>query len=335
MNHSPGKRLGLAAGVLFSLTALGTVGYTAIEDLSLLNALYMTVITLSTVGYGEIGHAFSPGGRMFSIALIMTGLGATLYTIGAIAEYFLEGRLGGMLWRKAMLRTLSQLEGHTILCGYGRLGSVVATELTRAGHQVVVIDPDASLEPALVEAGMFHVVGSALEDECLTNAGIARARAIVITVPSDSDCVFVILSARQLNETIAIHARADTTNGARRMRMAGADQVISPHQLGGQRIANALLRPAVVDFIELSTPGSGPDIDMEELIVGKGSALDGGTIDALASERVKTVLVGVQRQGQAMRMSPGPEFVFQEGDRVVVVGERGQLRHLAVLLKGE
>lgn len=328
-----GKRVGVAVGLLVTLTVFGTVGYMLIEDLEPLDALYMTVTTLATVGYGEV-KPFGPAGRAFSIALIMLGLGTTLYTVGIMTQYFLEGRLGGMLWRRAMMRSLARLENHVILCGYGRLGKVVAQELTRAGQSVVVIDHDAALAPEMVEQGLHHVIGSALEDEILETAGIARARAIVITMPSDADSVFITLSARQLNPGIVIHARAETDTGARRLQRAGADQIISPHRLGGQRIANALIRPRVVEFLELSAPGTGPQIDMEEMLVGKGSILAGHAIDqALGGARIKALVVAVQRADQPMQVSPETDLVLEAGDRVVVVGERGQLAHLTALMK--
>ncbi|ACY18028.1 potassium channel family protein [Haliangium ochraceum] len=330
---SPGKRVGLAVSVLAVLTIVGTSGFMFIEDLDLLEGLYMTVTTLSTVGYGEV-HPFSPAGRGFATGLIVFGLGTALYTVGAVGEYFIEGRLGGLLHQRAMNRTLDQLEQHVILCGFGRLGHVVADELLRSGAQLVVIDSDPELEPTLMTKGLPYLIDSALEEEALTRAGIARARAIVITTPTDADSVFVTLSARQLNPELVIYARAESETGARRLRLAGAHQVIQPHLIGGQRIANALLRPAVVDFIELSSPGSGPEIDMEELVVGPGSMLDGHGVEALSFANIEAVVVAVQRPGEPMRVSPSTNQRYRAGDRVVVVGERAELRRLATRAQG-
>ncbi|GAB4515591.1 MAG: potassium channel protein [Haliangiales bacterium] len=332
LDRPTGQRVGLAVLVLVLLTALGTAGYMLIEELTLVDALYMSVITLSTVGYGEV-TPLSPAGRVFSIIFIVMGLGAALYTAGVIAEYLLEGRLSGVIWRRQMTRKLSQLKQHVIVCGYGRLGAVVVEELTRNGTDVVIIEPDPALEPALLETEQPYVLGSSLEDDVLTEAGIARARAIVITIPSDADCAFVTLSARQLNANILIHTRAENETSARRMRMAGADQITAPHRLGGERIANALLRPAVVDFIELSSPGSGPEVDMEEVIVGAGSALDGHDLAALHARRMELVVVALQHPGQPMRISPPRGERLRAGDHVVVVGQREALAKLAALVK--
>ncbi len=331
LHMSARERIGTAFASLIILTFAGTLGYMLIEDMTALDSLFMTIITLSTVGYSEV-QPLSAGGKIFSIILITTGIGSALYTVGAIAEFFLEGQLGIVLWRRAMMKSLATLENHIIVCGYGRLGSAVAAELQRSDVDVVVIDPDPELEAQISAANLHHLIESALEDSTLIAAGITRARAIVITPPRDADSVFIALSARQLNPRILIHSRAETETGAQRLRLAGANQVILPHQLSGQRIANALVRPAVVDFIELSSPGIGPGIDMEELIIGAGSTLDGGAMATLPKPQPKVLVVAVQRPSEPMRLSPEADEVLRAGDRVVVVGERQQLQILRTLL---
>ncbi|MDH5670805.1 MAG: potassium channel protein [Myxococcales bacterium] len=331
LSIAPGKRLLVALGCLVGLTLIGTAGYMGIEGMGLLDAVFMTVITLSTVGYGEV-VPLGTAGKLFSIVLITSGLGTVLYSLGAMAEFLLEGRLGGVLWRRSMMKSISVLREHVIVCGHGRLGRVVTDELRKSGVEVVVVDPRPELEAELVEAGVYHVIGSALEESVLESAGIARARAIVVTTPEDADTVFITMSARSLNASIAIHARAETDTGGRRLRMVGADQIISPYQLGGQRMANAIVRPEVVDFIELSVPGAGAEIDLEQVVIGADSRLDGCRVDEIANH-VDLSVVALRRGAEPLRLRLDRHEMLRAGDRVVVVGEPEQMRRLSTLAK--
>lgn len=230
-----------------------------------------------------------------------------------------------------MDHTIQTLHGHTIICGFGRLGRAVAEELERAGTAVVIVDADPAKQAELEQAGRPFVIGSALEDAVLRRAGIERARAIVTATPSDPDNVFVALSARELNPEISVHARGETAPGIRRLRLAGADQVISIHHLGGRRIANAIVRPAVVDFLELSSPGVGAPIDLEEVVLGTGSGLAGGRVCDLAERGVHVAVIAIRREGEPIRLQPGPDDLLQTGDHVVVVGDRDNVRRLGAL----
>jgi voltage-gated potassium channel len=332
MSIPPGTRLMVAFGSLCLLTVIGTSGYMSLEGMSLLDAFFMTIITLSTVGYGEV-RPLDDAGKMFSALLIMGGLGTVLYSLGALAEFLLEGRLGGVLWRRSMMKSISTLSNHVIVCGWGRLGRVVCEHLMKSDVDVVVIDPKAEIEGELIESGALHVIGSALEEDVLRSSGIAEARAIVVTTPSDADTVFITMSARALNPTIAIHARAETDTGAKRLRMVGADQIISPYQLGGVRMANAIVRPEVVDFIELSLPGAGAEIDLEQIVIGQGSELDGCRVDQLPTHQVHITIVALRRGGQPLCLRISPDETLQAGDRIVVVGEPEQMLRLSSLVQ--
>ena len=206
---SQGRRAKLALGILIALTLFGTLGFMLVERLGFVDALYMAIITLSTVGFQEVAPS-SEAGRIYTIGFIFVGVGTALYAVMNIAEYLIEGRLREALGRRSMDRTIQALEGHVIVCGFGRLGKVVVEELEQAGTSVVVIDSDPTLESDLETAGRLHVLGSALEDSVLRQAGIERANALVAAMPSDPDNVFVALSARELNPRIAVHARAES-----------------------------------------------------------------------------------------------------------------------------
>lgn len=218
-------------------------------------------------------HPLSPAGRGFTIGLIAFGVGTALYTVSALAGFVIEGRLRSVLGRRSMQRAIDSLEGHVILCGFGRLGRAVSQRLGET--PVVVIDVDASVQGDCERAGHWFVHGSALEEAVLRAAGIERARALIAATASDPDNVFIALSARELTPEIQIHARAETGAGTRRLEIAGVHQVVSPHQLGGERIANALLRPGVVEFLELSDPGTEGEVDLEEVVLSARCRVEG------------------------------------------------------------
>lgn len=330
MDRPPVARVATAFGALVVLTAIGTLGFAWIEDLSLLDALYMTVITLSTVGYQEVAPA-TPESRAFTIAFIVVGVGVTFYTVVSLAEFVLEGRLRGVMGRRSMERAIEALRGHVIVCGFGRLGRTVVEELERERLPLVVVESDPALEAEVAAGGRLYRIGSALEDSVLHDVGIERARAIVIATSSDADNVFIALSARELAPAIAVHARAETSVGLRRLRLAGAQQVISVHSLAGQRMAQAIARPAVVDFLELASAGGGAPIDLEEVHVSAGSALIDQPIQTIADRRIRVTAVAVKRAGGVTELHPAPTDVLREGDHLVVVGDRENLARLAAL----
>lgn len=320
----------VALGALGTLTLVGTLGFMWVEDLSFLDGLYMAVITLSTVGYQDVAPRTATG-RLFTITFILFGVGTALYAVVSVAEYLLEGRLLDALGRRSMDRRIESLSDHVIVCGFGRLGRVVVEELDLEGTPVVVVDADPSLEAVLEEQNRLHVIGSALEEGVLRRAGIERARAIVAATPSDPDNVFLALSARELHPGIGVHARAETEPGVRRLRLAGAEQVISIHHLGGRRIANAIVRPAVVDFLELASPGAGPPIDLEEVRLAPDCAIQDVRLRDLGTHGVRVAVVAIRRPGEATRLAPQPEDALRAGDHVVVVGDRENVKKLAGL----
>jgi len=325
---SPARRFLLAIGGLALLVAIGTAGYVTIEGMSPLDALYMSVITLSTVGFGEV-KPLDANGKIFTICLIVTGVGTAFYLLAVAAELVIEGQLREFLGTSAMQRKIHQLEGHVIVCGFGRFGRVVTEELLRHSVPVVVIDPNPGLEAELTRIGVLHLTASALEDEILEEAGIRSARAIVAATGSDSDNVYIALSTREKNPGIKIHARGESDAGMRRLRSAGADQVVSAYQRGGMRIASTILRPAVIDFLELAQPGRGDEVDLEEIRVDERSRAAGRTIEALERDNTKLRVIALKRGDEPISIIPQPATVVRAGDHLVAIGDRASLTRLA------
>lgn len=328
LRSSPTVRLRMAAVALLLVTAAGSAGYVLIEGMSPLDALFMTVTTISTVGYREVTPLHTTG-RIFTMVLIVCGVGTTLYLLTIVAETLLEGHLSDFWGKARMQRHIDQLSGHVVVCGYGRFGRAVCDELARQGVERVVVDSDPGLEAELRESGASYVIGSALSDDVLERAGIARARAVVIATPSDPDNVFIVLSVRERNPELRIHARGETEAGLRRLRLAGADQVISAYQMGGMRVAASILRPSVVDFLEISTPGRGETIDLEEVRLERGARLAGATIASLERDHARVRVVAVKHEGDAIQLIPEPGTALAEGDLLVVIGDRESLESLA------
>jgi voltage-gated potassium channel len=314
--------------VLAFVTAIGTAGYILIEGLSALDALYLTVITLTTVGYGDLVPQ-TTAGRLFTVLIILSGVGSALYLFTAGAQLVLEGQLRDVFGRTAMQRRADHMRGHVIVCGYGRFGRAVAGELARSGAEMFVIDADPAREEELLRLGAPFAIGSAVEDEVLDGAGIRRARAIVVATPSDPDNVFITLSAREKNPEIRIHARAETEAGLRRLELAGAHQTLSPYHSGGVRMAASILRPSVVDFLELPLPDHHPGIAIEEARIGAHCRLEGTTIGDVESEWQRVRVVALERAGDPVRIAPEAGTVLGAGDLLVVIGEREALMRLA------
>lgn len=294
----------------------------------------MTVTTLSTVGYGDL-VATTRSGRIFSVALIVVGVGMVLYLIFYLAEALLHGSLRDVIQRRAMQRQIENVSEHVIVCGFGRFGRVVAEELRAGGpSEVVVVESDANVAPALEASALLFVLGSATSDEVLERAGIRRAQAIVLATSTDSDNVFIALAARDLHPGIRVYARGGSDESIRRLRQAGATQVVSPYQMGGTRLAASILRPAVVDFMELSTPRRGEAVDLEEVALHAGSPLAGRSIGSLEQEFSRLRVVARRRRGEDTELVPEASSELGEGDLLVVIGDRGHLEDLARLAHG-
>jgi len=325
---TPTRRLALAVSLVALMTIIGAAGYRLIEHMSVLDSFYMSVITISTVGFEEV-KPLSPAGRLFTIGLIVTGVGSAVYLFTVIGELVVEGRLREFLGKSAVTRKIHGLKEHVIVCGYGRFGHAVVEELSRNAVPMVVIESDPAKQGDLDAGGALHVAGSALEDSVLEDASIGSARAIVVATGSDADNVYITLSAREKNPKILIYARGDSDGGLRRLKLAGADQVDAAYQWAGMRIAASILRPSVVDFLQLSVPGRESEVDLEEIRVSRTSPAAGMTIAAVERENPRLRIVAMKRNDGRLEMIPAPETKIEADDLLVVIGESDSLKRLS------
>lgn len=319
---------GLAVGLLVFVIAGGTAGYVLIEGWTAWEALYMTVITVTTVGYREV-RPLSPVGEGFTMLLLLGGVGTALYTFTLLATLVVEGDLHLRFEQRRLRRMIEQLDQHYIVCGYGRIGSVICQEFVRQGVPFVVVDRNPDRVHDVIAAGMIAVEADASREEVLQRLGIERARGLIAVVGTDAENVYTILTARVLAPTLFIVARAQTEDAARKLARAGANRVISPYQIGAVQIAQTALRPAVVDFVQLATTSGNLELAMEQVRIAPGSALDGRTLVAAnLRQKYSVIVVGIQRSGGQLEFNPSPDIVMHAGDQIVVLGRPSGLKAL-------
>lgn len=308
-----------------TLLAGGTIGYRVIENWSWFDSLYMTVITLSTIGYSET-HPLSFAGRVFTLLLITSGVFVVFYfameTIGSIVS----GELARTLAEANMERRLQSMQNHIIVCGYGRMGRLVCREFSRRRIPFVVVDESAEALSSFEAAQGVPVIGDATSDDVLRRAGIDRARGLVTVMASDASNLFTTMSARLLNSQLFIVARVEDVASEQKLKRAGANRVVSPYIIGGTRVAMAVLQPTVVDFIELATQTEHIDLQMEETCVEAGSKLIGTTLrDSGLREELKIIIVAIKKAAGHMVFNPVPEERIEAGDTLVAIGPKEQL----------
>jgi len=323
---SPIRRLFWGVCVLVIIIAAGVIGYVVIEDWSVVDALYMTIITVTTVGYDEV-HPLTTTGRIFSIFLIVGGVSGALYALTGIAGYIIEGHLGTTLGRRRMERTIAKLKEHFILCGYGRVGQEIARIFTEEGVPFVIVDKDQESIATAEKDGYLYMLGDATSDEVLKEAGIERARGLVIAVGNDADSVYITLSARGLRPDLFIEARSSSSMAGAKLKKAGADRIISPYSLGARRMAQLALRPIVVDFIDTVISLRGRELQMENIVVGSDSALAGLTIEEI-HRRTKAAILAIGKKGGKLLANPQGEETIESGDRLITLGTKKQLAAL-------
>jgi voltage-gated potassium channel len=318
----------LAVLLLATVLVVGTAGYVVIEGWGVFDAFYMTITTVTTVGYAEI-HPLSRVGRVFNSGVLIFGVATVLYTFSFLMAQLVEGDLQARWALRRRERMLDDLTHHFIICGFGRIGQIVAREFMRQQVQLVVIERDPERMQAAIDAGYLAVEADASSEDVLKRVGIARARGFIAAVSTDADNVFAILTARLLRPDLFIIARAETEEAKAKLVRAGADRVLSPYQIGGLQLAQTALRPAVVDFVQLATGSDNLDLNMEQVQIGTDTTLAGRTIvQANLRQRFGVVVVGIQRANGAMEFNPPPETAMQVGDYLVVLGQARNLREL-------
>lgn len=296
--------------------AYGVAGYMLLEGWSVLDALYMTITTLTTVGFREVRPLGSTG-MVFTLSVITIGVGLVLVTITVVAQWVLEGRWSEQARRKRMQRRIDELSGHFIVCAYGRVGRAVARELESEGARFVVIDPDEDLVERMTADGVPYLIEDPSQEPVLRDAGVERARGLVCAVDSDATNVYITLIARSMNPDLFIVARASEPGSDQRLRKAGADRVVSPFVSSGRHMALVALRPRVSDVVELEAPGTA-SIKLEEVRIDAGSGLVGRTVhEALGS----TPVLAIRHAGGQVTAHPSPDLMLHEGDLVLLLGE--------------
>lgn len=319
---------GFAVALLISVIVGGTIGYVAIEGWSAWDAFYMTVITVTTVGYREV-HDLSRAGQAFTVVLLLGGVGAALYTFTLLATVVVEGGLPKRLQRRKHARMLESIKDHFIICGYGRIGSIIANQLLRQGVPFVIIERDPERLQEAIDTGALAVEADASREDVLKRVGIDRARGLIAAVGTDAENVYTVLSARVLKPDLFIIGRAETEDATIKIKRAGADRVVSPYQIGAVQMAQTALRPAVVDFVALATSSENIELAMEEIPVSARSRLANRSIlDANLRQRFGVIVVGIQREDLTMEFNPEPDTPIKAGDKLVVLGRPDSLKRL-------
>ncbi len=330
MNSTNTLFISFVLGIL--LIIAGTFGYVLIEGWPWLDALYMTMITLSTVGYGEV-HTVSSAGRIYTIFLVFFGVGFTLFVAGAVMQFVVDGRLRVFLGRRRLDHQISQLRHHYIVCGYGRIGRVLCKKLRRKTIDIVVIEKDAELIPTMEEDGVLYLSGNAAEEAILQKAGIQHAKMLVSVLATDTDNVFLVLTARQLNPNLYIIARAGREESVLKLQAAGANKVESPYYMGAARMANSILRPTVTDFLDSAFAHKRKDIQMEELPVSASSSLVNLMLkDSGIRPSYNCIIIAIKTAKGEMVFNPSFENTINDGDTLIAVGEVENLDRLAKTL---
>ncbi|MBN2160752.1 MAG: potassium channel protein [Spirochaetes bacterium] len=322
------KNLRISFTLLLGTIVFGVLGFHFVEGMSYFESLYMTVITISTVGFQEV-KPLSGAGRILTMMIISCGITIAAYTIGTLVRFFVEGELKKTFGRRKVEKQISELNDHYIICGYGRIGSLVCKELREHGIKFVVIENNlASIERLEAERILYLALDAAVE-ETLMKAGIMKARGIVTAVGSDADNVFITLTAKGLRSDIFILARASDEKNEVKLKHAGASRVVSPYLIGGKRMAQVLVRPTVVDFIDIAVTDSNLGLQMEECRVRPKSRMAGkNLIESGLRKEYGVIIVLIKKHNGEMIFNPQPAEVLEENDILVVLGKVEDMKRM-------
>jgi len=325
---SPEGRLAFALSGVAVVISGGVIGYVLIEGWTFLEALYMTIITVATVGFSEV-RPLSPMGRAFTLCLIASGVGFVFYSFGIVLEMMVEGGVQDILGRRRVEREIKQLKDHYIVCGCGRMGSIVVEELMKRSMALIVIDTDQAKVQDMLEKGVLAVHGNAGDESVLQAAGIDHARALVAVAVSDAENLFITITARSLNKDLLITARAETKETEKKLLRVGADKVVSPYLIGAFRLVNTILKPAVAHFIELSSLEQEMDVRLEEIEVGMRSVLDARELkDTPIRSELGIIVLAIEKKDGKMLFNPPPGEIIEGGDKLITIGTPDQTEKL-------
>lgn len=323
------KRVRVLALALLTIITLGTLGFMLTEAWNLGDSLYMTIITITTVGYDEV-HPLDGWGRVIASLVVTSGLGVVLYVLSAATELAVEAQTSGLVRRRRMQNQIGKLQGHYIVCGYGRMGRAVVQQLMQEGHQVVVIDTNEESAELARNRDILVLTGDATSDEVLCEGGIKRAKGLIACSDSDAGNIFITLSARSLNPNLLIAGRISNRENSGKMRMAGANHVVSPYELGGLRLATLATRPAVANYLDTLMHDENTDFDIEEVKVGRNTTLQ-GLLQAVKG--APPTVLAIHRDKELVP-NPTPDATIESGDCLIVVGTSAQVRALEAAVEG-
>jgi voltage-gated potassium channel len=310
----------------------GIFGYTWIEGWDLLDSLYMTIITLSTVGYGEV-REIGPGGRVFTVLLIVFGLFTITYIVGLVAETLVAGEIRSVLGRRKVSKKIKSLRDHYIICGYGRIGSIICKELTRKAIPLMVIEKDEHVQEQLEEDKILYLDGDATHEETLLEVGIEKAKGLVSVVSSDAENVYICLTARGLNPRLYILTRAEDEASERKLLRAGANKVILPYILGGRRMVQAIIKPTVSDFLESAVHDQSFELAIEEITVGEDSRLvNQSLVGSGIRQEMDVIIIGIKQKVGTMIFNPSSQTEIQSDDILIAMGRNKDLETLRRVL---
>lgn len=333
---SPAYKIRMVILLLCGVFLLGTLGFTLIEGWGFLDSFFMTLITITTIGYREI-RPLSDAGKLFDIVVIFLGVGTYAYGFATIVQSVVEGEVQRLVGRRRLDKKITSMKQHYIICGNGRIGSLISEQLLEAGKPFVIIDCDPDVGLKLETGGLPHIIGDATDEELLRKAGLDQAKGLIATASSDVTNVYITLIAREMNPAVYIMARAESEDSVKNLKRAGADRVISPYQVGGRHMANLLLKPTVVDFVELATGEQRDDfiIQMEGFRIRPGSDLMGSTLkDAPIRKDLGLIVVAIKPEDGTMVFNPPAEQHLAKDDVLVCIGDPDALKAMDRLVRG-
>ncbi len=329
---SIGQQFAVAASFVLTVFVAGTVGYMLIEGWSLSDSMYMTVIALTTTGFAEV-HPLSATGRLLTIGLIIGGISLISYLGGRTVQILVESYL---LRRKRMDKKIAQLNKHTVVCGFGRMGRHLCQELSDEEAPFVVIDNNIEMTERLEGFGYLYLIGDASSDEMLRQARIEAASSLIAVVSSDAENVFTTLTARSLNKELFIVTRAISEESSPKLRTAGANRVIKPYELVGHRLAQLVLRPGIVEYMETVARIGGQEINIEEIHIAEDSPLAGQTLlESPLRRDLNIIVVAIHKRVGNLVYNPASDMRIEAGDRLMAIGEQSGLKRLTILCEGK
>lgn len=328
MDQNISKKLIVGLGIIFIIIFVGTIGYMLVEGWSFFDSFYMTIITISTTGFKELKPLSTPG-KVLTVFLIITGVISIAYTGGRGLQLLVESQI---LRRKRMTKMLESVSNHYVICGFGRMGSQIAEHLVEHDLKFVVVENEANNVTKLNDLNYMFIDGDATDDDALVKAGVARAKGLVAVLSTDAENVFTTLSARELNKDLFIVARAIDEGTDGKLKKAGADRVVKPYELGGNKMVQLLLRPEVTDFIEGVARKNSVDISLEQIVVRSGSKLIGVTLaDSPIRSELNIIIIAIDKSGGKFVYNPQSLTKIEINDKLIAIGEVENLNKLTSL----